>query len=115
MKASPSAMITISACRSAKCPGWSTRHPLTPLDQQLLQWLGDVPVLALLSKADKLTRREQEAVLPDVEERLGAAGNVRAVLFSSVSKQGVEECRGLLEAWLRGAGPAQAAEIKSPR
>ncbi len=91
------------------------RHPLTPLDQQLLQWLGDVPVLALLSKSDKLTRREQEAVLQDIEERLGPAQNVRVALFSSVSKQGVENCRGLLEAWLRGAGPAQAAEIKSPR
>jgi GTP-binding protein len=91
------------------------RHPLTPLDQQLLHWLGDVPVLALLSKADKLTRREQEAVLQDIEERLGEARNVRVALFSSVSKQGVEECRGLLEAWLRRAGPVQAAGIKSPR
>ena len=34
----------------------------------------------------------------------------RCVLFSSVTKQGVEECRGLLESWLE-----HAAEIKSPR
>ncbi|HWA36885.1 MAG TPA: ribosome biogenesis GTP-binding protein YihA/YsxC [Burkholderiales bacterium] len=90
------------------------RHPLTPLDAQLIQWLGGVPLLALLSKADKLSRREQEATLKDVGERL-AGGDVRVELFSSVTKQGVEPCRGLLEAWLRGAGPAQAAEIKGPR
>jgi GTP-binding protein len=90
------------------------RHPLTPLDAQLIQWLGSLPLLALLSKADKLTRREQDATFKDVNDKL-AGGDVRVELFSSVTKQGVEKCRGLLEAWLEGAGPAQAAGIKGPR
>ena len=78
------------------------RHPLTPLDRQLLAWLGDIRRLVLLAKADKLSRAEQAAALKSV------GGD--ALLFSSVSRQGVEECRGLLEGWLQ-----QAAEIKSPR
>jgi GTP-binding protein len=77
------------------------RHPLTPLDAQLLEWLGERRRLVLLTKADKLTRAEQAAL----RRRF-----VDALLFSSVTKQGVEECRSLLESWLE-----QPAEIKSPR
>jgi GTP-binding protein len=82
------------------------RHPLTPLDAQLVEFLRGARLLALLSKADKLSRAEQSRTAASV----GAAfpGEVR--LFSSVTRQGVEECRDLLEDWLR-----QAAEIKSPR
>jgi len=70
------------------------RHPMTPLDEQLLAWLGDARRLVLLSKADKLSRAEQAAL------RKSLPG---AVLFSSVTRQGVEECRGLLEGWLEQA------------
>ena len=79
------------------------RHSLTPLDVQLLEFLGDVRLLALLSKADKLGRREQASTLASVQASLQA--EVR--LFSSVTRQGVEECRDLLEGWL-GPPPAGA-------
>jgi GTP-binding protein len=82
------------------------RHPMTPLDVQLLDWLAGVRKLVLLSKADKLTKAEQLATLKQVGSLAGA--DVR--LFSSVTRQGVEECRDLLEQWL-----AHAAEIKGPR
>lgn len=72
------------------------RHPLTPLDRQLIQFLGEVRLLVLLSKADKLTRTEQAATLEEVGSLLRA--EVR--LFSSVTRQGVDECRDLLEQWL---------------
>jgi GTP-binding protein len=91
------------------------RHPLKDLDQQLLQWLGGIKVLALLSKADKLTKLEQSAALAGAKRSLRDAANVRLELFSSTTRQGVEECRGLLGAWLSESGPAQAAEIKGPR
>jgi GTP-binding protein EngB required for normal cell division len=55
----------------------------------------------LLSKADKLTRVEQTALRKEFGD---------AVLFSSVTRQGVEKTCDLLEQWLE-----QAAEIKSPR
>src|SRR6185295_9134048 len=73
------------------------RHPLTPLDEQLIAWLGDTPLLVLLSKADKLSRNEQAAALRSVRERFGRH---RVTLFSSVTRQGVEEGRDLLEQWL---------------
>lgn len=82
------------------------RHPLTALDEQLLEWLGEARTLVLLSKADKLSRAEQAATVKKVRAVLSS--EVR--LFSSVTKQGVEESRDLLESWLE-----QAAEIKSPR
>jgi GTP-binding protein len=83
-----------------------SRHPLTALDQQLLDWLGGTRSLVLLSKADKLSRAEQAATLKKVSSAL----KTEVLLFSSVTRQGVEECRRLLELWLE-----QAAEIKSPR
>jgi GTP-binding protein len=83
------------------------RHPLTPLDLQLIEWLGDRPLLALLNKADKLSRNAQSALLSEVRRRLG---HDSVTLFSSVTRQGVEECRDLLERWLD-----RPAEIKSPR
>jgi GTP-binding protein len=73
------------------------RHPLTPLDRQLIDWLGPQRVLVLLSKADKLSRAEQAAALKTVRAALGSATEAR--LFSSVTLQGVEECRGGV-AWL---------------
>ena len=84
------------------------RHPLTPLDAQLIEWLGEQPLQILLSKADKLSRNEQAQTLRDVQRRIGRHA---ATLFSSTTKQGVDECRGLLEQWL----DAGRAEIKSPR
>ena len=72
------------------------RHPYTPLDAQLLEWLPQLPTLVLLSKADKLSRAEQAAALRSLESLLKT--DVR--LFSSVTRLGVEECRDLLEQWL---------------
>ena len=82
------------------------RHPHTPLDAQLLDWLPERPALVLLSKADKLSRAEQQATL----RKVTSAVRTETRLFSSVTRQGVEECRDLLEQWL-----AQAAGIKNPR
>jgi GTP-binding protein len=70
------------------------RHPMTPLDAQLLAWLGETRKLVLLSKADKLTRAEQRAAARELPD---------AMLFSSETRQGVEECRDLLEGWLEQA------------
>jgi GTP-binding protein len=83
------------------------RHPLTPLDQQLVRWLAGRPLLALLSKADKLSRNAQQALLADMRLRMRES---EVMLFSSVTRQGVESCCDLLVHWLE-----QAAEIKSPR
>ena len=83
------------------------RHPLTPLDRQLLGWLGEARVLLLLTKADKLSRAEQAAAL-----RTAVADGHEASLFSSVSRQGVEECRRLLGRWLAAAGGNKKPPVK---
>ena len=47
------------------------RHPLTELDRTLLDWClaADVPVLAVLTKADKLARGRRGAALSEVRGR----------------------------------------------
>jgi GTP-binding protein len=88
------------------------RHPLTPLDLQLLGWLRGSRVLALLSKADKLSRVEQAGALEKVRSHL--PGEVR--LFSSTTRQGVDECRKLLEKWLQDeSGPPQPLAVAARR
>ena len=79
------------------------RRPLTPLDQQLLGWLLPLErrVLVLLTKSDKLTRSEQGRTLIAAKkdlDALGVPGECR--LFSSQTRQGVEETREHLDAWL---------------
>ena len=74
------------------------RHPFTPLDEQLIGWLGDVPFFVLLTKADKVSRSAQATLLADTARRLGRD---RAMLFSSITRQGVDECRDRLEQWLK--------------
>lgn len=86
------------------------RHPLTPLDRQLLAWLGDERrKLVLLTKADKLSRSEQNRVLQNTRSEL-RRDEVR--LFSSVTGQGVEECRDLLEQWLSAGRENKKPPVK---
>lgn len=89
------------------------RRPFTDHDQVLLEWLRPAGrrLLVLLSKCDKLTRQARTRTLQEAQARLGArAIDGEARLFSSLSGEGVEETRSLLEAWLRAAG----AEHKRP-
>lgn len=86
------------------------RHPLMPLDRQLIAWLGDARrKLVLLTKADKLSRSAQQDALQAVRKEL-PRDEVR--LFSSVSKQGVEECRDLLEEWLSAGRENKRPPVK---
>jgi GTP-binding protein len=72
------------------------RHPLTPLDRQLLDWFAPTgkPVLVLLTKADKLTRQQAARQLQIVRNSLNQC---EVILFSSVSGTGVEEARAFIE------------------
>ena len=83
------------------------RHPLTPQDQRLLDWLRPLQVerLVLLTKSDKLSRPASGAALRHVSHVLGG-GPDAAMLFSSATGAGVEEARERLARWLRAAGAA---------
>lgn len=82
------------------------RRPFTPHDEHLLQWLrpSGRQLLVLLSKCDKLARSERNSRLREADARLESTDpGARALLFSSVSGEGVEQVRALLEDWLRAA------------
>jgi len=69
----------------------------------MLDWAQplDRPVLVLLSKADKLSKRERSAALEQARAAFAArhlAGEVR--LFSSVTRESVDEVRALLADWV---------------
>jgi GTP-binding protein len=90
------------------------RHPMTPLDRQLLQWLEGYAILALLSKADKLNRTEQARVLARARADLGAEHPGQVLLFSSTTRLGVEALRDLLEGWIGDAVRAGRGNKKPP-
>jgi GTP-binding protein len=86
------------------------RHPLMPADRHLIAWLGDTRRrLIVLTKADKLSRLEQNKVLRSVRAAL-PQDEVR--LFSSVTGQGVDECRDLLEQWLAAGRENKRPPVK---
>jgi GTP-binding protein len=76
------------------------RHPLTPFDRQLLDWnrrRTGVPMLLLLTKADKLKRGAASAQLRLVEREVARdAGRIQTALFSAHAGEGVEAA----QAWL---------------
>lgn len=81
-----------------------SRHPLTPLDRQMLDWFcpSGKPVHVLLTKSDKLSRNEAIQTLMKVKQELESTWgkNVSAQLFSSLKKHGVEEAEKIIGAWL---------------
>jgi len=96
------------------------RHPFMPRDLGMLEWVAPrrLPLLILLSKSDKLSRAERRATLESARRRISETtmgGEV--MLFSSVSGEGADEARELLEGWLPeqlAAGTTPAAGKKRP-
>ena len=89
------------------------RHPLTALDRQMIGWFAPSgrPIHILLTKSDKLSRGAAQAALRKVREALAEhdhGGRITVQLFSSLTRNGVEECERVVGAWLAGAPGAQA-------
>ena len=98
-----------------------SRLGLTDLDRQLLEWVrarvanGEVKLLVLLTKSDKLNKREAQAALATAQAVLGELAteesDVGVALFSALSKSGVEDAAAAVRDWVlssgrRGAGIA---------
>lgn len=84
------------------------RHPLKEYDRQMLDWCQERGLAChiLLTKADKLSTTAAAQTLTEVEAALQGQANVQASIqtsvqaFSSTKKQGIEETRRQLDAWL---------------
>jgi len=79
------------------------RHPLKDLDQNLINWAVDVnlPVLILLTKADKLKSGKRKAQTLMVREAAMAfCGDVTVHSFSSLNGLGLPQLEQMLFKWL---------------
>ncbi|WP_410369348.1 ribosome biogenesis GTP-binding protein YihA/YsxC [Catenovulum sp. 2E275] len=88
------------------------RHPLKDLDQDLVFWAVDsgLPVLILLTKADKLKQGARNTVLKEVRKAsINFEGDVDVELFSSLKGIGVKQLKNKLNQWYK-AENIQASE-----
>lgn len=94
-----------------------SRLGLTDLDRQLLAFVaprvgtGEIKLLVLLTKADKLNKKEQQAVLATTQEALADLAtddsDIAVTLFSALKKMGVGDVAMILHEWAHpGKGPA---------
>jgi len=76
------------------------RHPLEPIDKQLLAWTAacNIPVLVLLSKADKLKYGQAKNALLKVQSEI-IHPDATVMLFSAPARQGIEEAQDKLDEW----------------
>lgn len=79
------------------------RRPFTPLDRQLLDWFAPAgkPIHALLSKADKLTKREAAASLRAAEAACLRYSACSVQLFSATAGTGVRAAQAVIARWLQ--------------
>ncbi|MDN4502306.1 ribosome biogenesis GTP-binding protein YihA/YsxC [Alteromonadaceae bacterium BrNp21-10] len=78
------------------------RHPFKDLDQELIHWAvaSNLPVLALLTKADKFKAGKQKAqLLMAREAALAFCGDVTVHSFSSLKRTGLQDLQGILDIW----------------
>lgn len=78
------------------------RHPFKDLDQQLIFWAvdADIPVLALLTKADKLKQGARKATLLKARKEVqNFEGDVQVELFSSLKGIGVDLLEKKIAQW----------------
>ena len=78
------------------------RHPLKDLDQQMIEWAvsSDLPVLLLLTKADKLSQSARSKTVKMVREAiLPFQGDIQVEPFSALSKLGIDRVATKLDSW----------------
>lgn len=81
------------------------RHPFRETDQELIYWAAEcgLPVLALLTKADKLKQGPRKStVLQARQAAIAFNGDVQVEAFSSLKRIGVEQLENKLNEWFSG-------------
>jgi len=102
-----------------------SRLGLTDLDKQLLEFVaarvgtGEIKLLVLLTKSDKLNRKEANAALAECQAFLAGLAteesDVSVTLFSALKKQGVADVAHILYDWVQSAVVAPTmGEIPPP-
>jgi len=94
-----------------------SRLGLTDLDRQLLTFTesrvssGEVRLLVLLTKCDKLNRAERQRILTKTQEDLGElateSADIQVALFSALSREGLDDVAQLLWTWAHDRALAQ--------
>jgi GTP-binding protein len=81
-----------------------SRRGLGTQDAAMLEWMlaRDAPAHILLTKSDKLNRRDAQRVLRATQEACSDTA-VTAQLFSAHARQGLDEARAVMDDWLAGA------------
>jgi GTP-binding protein len=79
------------------------RHPLKDLDMDLIQWAADseLPILALLTKCDKLSQGKRSSEVLQVKKALDSLNaDITVQAFSSLKYTGLEQANNIICQWL---------------
>jgi len=80
------------------------RHPLKDLDMDLIQWAADsdLPVLALLTKSDKLSQGKASGQVLAVKKQLKALNaDIKVQAFSSLKRTGADQANSIICNWFQ--------------
>ena len=78
------------------------RHPLKDLDQQMIEWAvsADLPVMLLLTKADKLSQSARSKQANMVREAIFPfQSDIQVEAFSAQNKIGIDKLAAKLDSW----------------
>jgi len=78
------------------------RHPLKDLDLDLIEWAAesDLPVLCLLTKADKLSQGKRSAEVLKIKKTLAQLNaDIKVQAFSSLKRTGAEQANNVICNW----------------
>tara|TARA_B110000211_G_scaffold96224_1_gene112217 strand:+ start:2442 stop:3110 length:669 start_codon:yes stop_codon:yes gene_type:complete len=90
------------------------RHPLKDLDMDLIQWAadGDLPVLALLTKSDKLSQGKVSAQVLAVKKELAKLNaDIKVQAFSSLKRSGSEQADKVICEWFQDENMQELNEL----
>jgi len=91
------------------------RHPLKELDMDLIQWAADsnLPVLALLTKSDKLSQGKASTEVLKVKKVLSQLNaDIKVQAFSSLKKSGVDQATNIITNWFQMAYTSPYDEVE---
>ncbi|GAA5135358.1 ribosome biogenesis GTP-binding protein YihA/YsxC [Thalassotalea piscium] len=86
------------------------RHPLKDLDRNLIEWAAEsnLPVLALLTKSDKLSQGAASSEVLKVKKALSNLNaDIRVQAFSSLKRTGFDSANQIICDWLAQANESE--------